>query len=410
MSGKWLIKWLVRSIAVVALFAVVGLTALLTLLWWEHKTAITLPEPTGHFAVGRTTYTWVNSAEIDELAPSPGAKREVVVWMWYPSWATTSAAPAEYLPAPWRAALAQHSGVLMSQFFTRDLSLVRVHSRSDPDISPEQRSYPVVIMRAGGGALTTDFTTLAEDLASHGYIVVGFDAPYRTFVAVLSDNRVVARPPANDPENLPADQANRLINRLLPMWTSDTSFVVNQLEHLNAADPSGKFTGRLDMQRLGMFGHSFGGATSLQFCHDDPRCKAGIDMDGAPYGSVVQEGLRQPFLFILSDHSLEMSDPASKQIAGNIQSIYGRLPNGRFLITIRGAHHFSFSDQSLLKSQYLMRLFTMLVGFGKLDTYRGLTITKTFVHTFFDVYLKGAPSTLLTSISQEYPEVASEPR
>src|SRR5437660_1405484 len=118
---------------------------------------------------------------------------------------------------------------------------------------------------------STDFTTRAEDLASHGYIVVGFDAPYRTSIVVFPDKRIVTRPPAYDPENLQGDQADRLINRLLPMWTSDTKFVVSQLEQMNAADPSGKFTGRLDMQRLGMFGHSFGGATALQFCHDDPR-------------------------------------------------------------------------------------------------------------------------------------------
>ena len=318
-------KRLVKSFAALALSAVVGGMVLLGLLWREHKTEITLPAPTGHFAVGRTTYTWVNNDETDELAPSGGAKREVVAWMWYPSALATTAAPAEYLPAPWRKALRENSGVLMSQLLTRDLALVRTHSTSRPDVSSEQRSYPVVLLRAGGGALTTDFTTLAEDLASHGYIVVGFDAPYRTFVVVLSDNRVVTRPPRNDPENLPADQANRLINRLLPMWTSDTAFVVNQLEQLNAADPSGKLTGRLDMRRLGMFGHSFGGATALQFCHDDPRCRAGIDLDGAPYGNVVQEGLEQPFLFLLSDHSRELVDPASRQIHADVQSIYDRL-------------------------------------------------------------------------------------
>jgi pimeloyl-ACP methyl ester carboxylesterase len=284
------------------------------------------------------------------------------------------------------------------------LSLVRAHSTSDPDVSPEQRSYPVVIMRAGGGALTTDFTTLAEDLASHGYIVVGFDAPYRTFVVVLPGNRVVIRPRENNPENLEAGQAHRLINRLLPMWTSDTAFVVSQLQRLNAADPSGKFTGRLDMQRLGMFGHSFGGATALQFCHDDPRCKAGIDMDGAPYGSVVQEGLKQPFMFILSDHSRELSEPANRQILADIQSIYGRPRNGRLFMTIRGANHFSFSDQMLVKSHYLIGLLRLL-GRGGLDGRRGLTITAEYVHTFFDVYLKDAPVTSLNKPSQLYPEV-----
>jgi predicted dienelactone hydrolase len=377
---------------------------LLALLWREHKTEITLPAPAGHFAVGRTTYTWVNNDETDELALSPGAKREVVAWMWYPSVAATTATPAEYLPAPWRKALERNSGVLMGQLLTRDLALVRTHSAPDPDVSPEQRAYPVVILRAGGGALTTDFTTLAEDLASHGYIVVGFDAPYRTFVVVLLDNRVVIRPPANDPENLSADQANRLINRLLPMWTSDTAFVVSQLEQLNAADPSGKLTGRLDMQRLGMFGHSFGGATALQFCHNDPRCKAGIDIDGAPYGNVVQEGLKQPFLFILSDHSRELADPASRQIHLDMQSIYDRLPSGRLFITIRGANHFSFSDQMLVKSHYVIGMMRLL-GVGGLEGRRGLAITAEYVHTFFDVYLKDAPAVSLKKVSQLYPEV-----
>jgi len=164
---------------------------------------------------------------------------------------------------------------------------------------------------------------------------------------------------------------------------------VSQLQHLNAADPSGKFTGRLDIQRLGMFGHSFGGATALQFCHDDSRCKAGIDMDGAPYGSVVREGLKQPFMFILSDHSHDLPDSASGQIHANFQSIYDRLPNGRLFITIRGANHFSFSDQMLLKSHYVIGLLCIF-GFGGLDGRRGLAITADYVHTFFDVYLKDA--------------------
>jgi len=409
---RQLIKWSVRSLATVAIL-VVGLITLLALLRRDHKTSVELPRPTGNYAIGRAIYAWVNNSETDELAPSAGAKREVLVWIWYPSALTTSAARVEYLPALWRVADAQHSGILMSQFFTRDLSLVHAHSTSDPDISSNERSYPVVIMRAGGGALTTDFTTLAEDLASHGYFVVGFDAPYRTGLVVLPDRRVVTRPPANDPEDLPADQADRLVNRLLPMWTSDTKFVVNQLQRLNAADlkeddPSGRFRGRLDMQRLGMFGHSFGGAQTLQFCHEDRRCKAGIDIDGDPHGSVVQEGLQQPVMFLLSDHSRELSDPARSQILANIQSIYSHLPNGRLLIAIRGANHFSFSDQILLKSPYLIGLLRRL-GFGNLDGRRGLAITAEYVHTFFDVYLKDAPSTLLTNIARQYSEVQFEP-
>jgi dienelactone hydrolase len=408
-TGKRLIRWFLKIIAAIAVFIVASMALLLILMSREHKTELNLPRPTGHFAVGRTTYAWVNNAERDESAPDAGTKRQEVVWIWYPAAFPNSAATADYLPPAWRVAEARHSGVLMSRFLTRDPALVKVHSTSSPAVSSEQPSYPVVIMRAGGGALTTDFTTLAEDLASHGYIVVGFDAPFRTSFVVLPEGRVIERPAADNPENLDAVQANRLINRLLPMWVGDTKFVVSQLEHLNA-DQASKFGGRLDMRRLGMFGHSFGGATTMQFCHEDDRCQAGIDIDGAPYGTVVQEGLQQPFMFILSDHSRDLSDPAGRQIMNDIQNIYARLPHGRFLITIRGAHHFSFSDQALVKSQYLIKLLTSFAGVGKLDPRRGLAITATYTHTFFDVYLKGAPASLLSGLSAQYPEVKVEPR
>ena len=397
-----LTRRLIKGFGALAVLAVIGAAALLAVLWREHRTEVTLPAPTGHFAVGRATYAWVNDAQTDDLAPSPGVKREVLVWIWYPSAGSQSVTPADYLPSPWRVARARSSGVLMSQFLTRDPSMVHVHSSSDPGISLEQHSYPVVIMRAGGGALTTDFTILAEDLASHGYVVVGFDAPYRTGVVVFPDGRVVMRPPTADPEGLRAADQDRLINKLLPMWSGDTQFVVDQLDRLNAADPSGGFTGRLDMRRLGIFGHSFGGATALQFCHDDSRCKAGIDVDGAPYGSVVREGLAQPFLFLLSDHG-DLSAPENRDVFEKIRSIYDRLPNGRLLLTIRGANHFSFSDQILLKSHYVVRLLQLFQG--GLDGRRGLTITTAYVHTFFDVYLKNAPASLFDNLRQAYPEV-----
>ena len=173
---------------------VVGLVAILLLvMWWEHRTAITLPAPTGSFAVGRTTYAWTNDLEGDELALAPGSKRQVLVWMWYPAAPSHADAPTEYLPGVWRAAVAKQEGLLMRSFFKRDPAVVHAHSVAGAMVSPAQRTYPVVILRAGGSALTTDFTTLAEDLASHGFFVVGFDAPYRSFVVVLPDGRVVGR-------------------------------------------------------------------------------------------------------------------------------------------------------------------------------------------------------------------------
>src|ERR1700730_18047336 len=395
---------------VVALFAVVAIAFLLGLMWLDHNRETTLPTPTGPFAVGRTTYVWSDPAHPDRTAPQPGTQRELLAWIWFP------AAPRQqsqtfddYLPAPWRTALERQSGALLTNFLTRDLSRVRAHSIRDAELSPQNRSYPLVLMRAGLAALTTDYTTLVEDLASHGYVVVGFDAPYRSFVVVFPGGRVIARAPQNNADLVSGPLQEQLANQLAQAWSADMGFALDQLERLNASDPSGRFLGRLDMQWVGVFGHSLGGATALQFCHDDSRCKAGIDVDGVVLGSVSREGVTQPFMFVLSVHRGESTDAvdtpeAIRRAGANIHSIYDRLPGDRrLMITIRGANHYMFSDAAMWRSPLLMGALRTL-GIMRLDGRRQIAVTAHYISTFFDVYLKGAPPSDLKS-QPEYPEV-----
>jgi len=260
-----------------------------------------------------------------------------------------------------------------------------------------------VLLRAGGSGLATDMTALAEDLASHGYFVVGFDAPQRSFVVVLPGGRVVSRAPEQNIENAAGGLDDPLYARVLAGWTSDAAFVADWLRLLNA-DPSRQFAGRLDLRRLGMVGHSFGGATALQFCHDDARCRAAIDLDGIPFGSVVRDGLAEPAMFLLSDHTRDLPDPSSREVLARIDSIYRRLPPGSFYAVIRGANHFSFSDQILLNSQVALHLLR-LAGFGALDSRRGLAVTADSVRTFFDAQLNGSPPAAFAELAANYPEL-----
>jgi dienelactone hydrolase len=406
------VRWLIKAVAGVVMLCVLGMTVLLGLLLLDHNRDTTLPTPSGPFAVGRTTYVW-NDSQADPLAPQPGSKRQLLAWIWYPAAPGQPAQTVDdYLPAPWRTAIEDQSGVLLTQFLTRDLSRVHAHSIRDAEVSPQQNSYPVVLMRTGGAAPTTDYTTLAEDLASHGYVVVGFDVPFRSWVVVLPDGRVIARAPQNNMDLVGGPQADQLANKLVQAWTADTGFALDQLERLNKSDPSGRFLARLDMQRVGVFGHSLGGATALLFCHDDSRCKAGIDVDGAPLGSVSAEGVTQPFMFLLSDHRGESTDAetpeAIRQAGANIRSIYDRLPTDRRLwITIRGANHYMFSDGAMLKSPLAMRVMRTL-GIMHLDGRRQVAVTAHCISTFFDVYLKGAPASELKSQS-EYTEIEFVP-
>jgi dienelactone hydrolase len=401
-----MLKRLFKLVMVLCGTGVVALAVSFALLWHEHDSPIILPRPTGHFAVGRITYTWVNDAIPDPLSPFGSDKETVVAWIWYPASPNAHSQPADYFPAAWQAPLADHSGKLLT-FLTRDLNRVHVHSTISPPVSPEQPSYPVVIMRAGAAAFSTDYTVLAEDLASHGYIVVGLDAPYRTTVVVLPDGRVIERVPSANLDLVDDAGARVMAAKLLPIWTADIDFVLRRLRGLNTEGPSGRFTGRFDFQRLGIFGHSFGGAQALQFCHQDTRCRAAIDIDGIPFGSVVQEGLNKPGMILLSDHSRDTHDPSAGQILADLRSIYTRLPSGLF-VTIGGANHFSFSDQILLKSGVLISALMAVRVFGHLAPARGLTITTDYVDAFFDVYLSGAPSSQLTSLAAKNPEVQAE--
>jgi dienelactone hydrolase len=410
LSRFWPVRWLLKAVAAAFMLCVLGITVLLGLLLFDHNRDTTLPAPTGPFAVGRTTYAWSDASQADPMAPQPGAKRELLAWIWYPAAPPQQSPTADdYIPAAWRTAM--EGGVLLT-LLTRDLARVHAHSIRDAAVSPQQNSYPVVLMRTGGAAPTTDYTSLAEDLASHGYVVVGFDAPYRSWVVVLPDGRVIARAPQNDMDLVSGPQADQLANKLAQAWTADTGFALDQLERLNTSDPSGRFLGRLDVQRVGVFGHSLGGATALQFCHDDSRCKAGIDIDGAPLGSVIAEGVTQPFMFLLSDHRGESADAetpeAIRQAGANIRSIYDRLPIDRRLqITIRGANHFMFSDGAMLKSPFAMRAMRSL-GILRLDGRRQVAVTAHCIRAFFDVYLKGAPASELKG-QLAFPELEWEP-
>ncbi len=398
---------ILKALSVLAISGVLGIGILVGWVWIEHRSEVSLPTPTGPFPVGRMISVWADDEHSDTLAPDPQTKRELLVWIWYPSAAGPSNVTDDYLPAQLRPK-AEVGGTNIWTLLTRDVSNVRGHSARDPDVSPQQRSYPVVIMRAGASASVLNYSTLTEDLASHGYIVVGFDAPYRTGLVVFPDGRVMRRTEQNNPEICVVPdraQMEQCVSRVMTAWTRDIGFVLTGLARLNASDSSGKFSGRLDMTRVGVFGHSLGGAVAAQFCHEDSRCKAGIDIDGAPHGSVIQAGLHQPFMFLLSDHG-NASDPESIQIVSDIKSIYDHVPSDRRLhATIRGAFHFTFTDDGALLKSGIVRGVLRMLGKLRIDARRQLAITTYCVHTFFDAHLKGIGGSRLNLSSPLYPEI-----
>jgi predicted dienelactone hydrolase len=223
-------------------------------------------------------------------------------------------------------------------------------------------------------------------------------------LTAFPDGRVMTRVAGADMEAAPGRMAAQVATEVMKAWVADVEFVLDRLQQLNTGDPAGPLKGRLDMDRVGIAGHSLGGATAAQFCHDDARCKAGMDIDGMPFGSVIHDGVKQPFFFLMSDHSGEAGAETTR-VAAEIDAIYQKAPEGmRWEMTIAGANHFSFSDQMFTKSAVVI---DALHAFGvmKLERRRGIGIANDCVRTFFDVTLKGAPVEGMKRLATGYPEL-----
>ena len=72
-----LLRPIFKGFAVLVIFGVLGTALVLGSLWLEHRGEVTLPTPTGPFAVGRAVYDWADDGAVDTLRGGAGAD-----WFW----------------------------------------------------------------------------------------------------------------------------------------------------------------------------------------------------------------------------------------------------------------------------------------------------------------------------------------
>jgi Platelet-activating factor acetylhydrolase, isoform II len=402
-----LIKIVVRFLIGLVVVAALAVAGLLAFMWSRHASPVTLPAPAGPYAVGRVEYDWVDMARAETFGPGQGGHRELDVWVWYPAAPDAGAAPAPYLPDAWRAArLQSQQPVVLSQFLVHDNAAVHSHAVLGAPLATGQATYPVLVLQPGLGPILPDYTTLAEDIASRGYVVVGSTPTYSSAFVVFPDGRVAPGvQAASVPDTATPAEAQQILDRLIQVWAADNRFVLTQTAGLNEVDPAGRFTGHLDLSKVGIWGHSFGGAAAAETCHLDPRCKAGLNLDGNPYGNVIQAGLDQPFMTLWSEPP-SLTDAEWVQATSDMRQIESRLGADGYQIMIRGSRHFNFTDNSVFFAPFL----AARGGLGPIDGHRFIAISTAYIAAFFDHYLKGQDQPLLAGPAAQYPEVAFLPR
>ena len=180
--------------------------------------------------------------------------------VYYPADPAPDAEIAPFMTETMKRAVAQNLGV--------PYTLLNIETHTFADQPAAQGEFPLLIFSPGFGNLTAFYTSLLEDIASHGYIVAAIWHPYSTGLVEFDDGRIAIINQAGSD----ISDANR--PAMGAVWTGDALFSLNSLRALNQDDPI--LAGHIDFEHVGAFGHSFGGATAAELAHDDARVDAAI--------------------------------------------------------------------------------------------------------------------------------------
>ena len=322
-----------------------------------------VPPGTGPYLVGRTTVTWTDPDRPESRTSRPNDNRVVAATFWYPAITGTG------VEAPYVHDLADLDGGLvasgeLSRVEVAGLAWVREGAIADADPAPTDVGHPLVVLSPGNATNVAFYASLAEELASHGYVVLGVDHPYQVAAVALPDGMVAAYRDRNSFERAIDDD---IVERV-----EDIRFALDQV---SAGSPA--FLGdSVDADHIGIVGHSNGGLAAAEACRQDRRFDACVNLDGqnlgGPFGHRVTDGApEQPFMFLTKETDLHPEMHRRFESAGA----------GAVRVVVPSAHHDDFTDGSLF-----------LPGLDPTERRpdRVHEITRGFVTAFLDHWLRGA--------------------
>ena len=363
-----------------------------------------LPEPSGKYPAGVTYLSLTDSSRKELFDNNKNSYRDLTIKVWYPT--GKKSASELYLEDPDR---------IISLFgFSNTYRTLRTNSSKGIKISADKEMYPVLIFSHGWGEHYSQNTILMEELASHGYIVFSIAHHYECKFSFYPDGRFITiddnsnrlRNIINEQMNPAAMEIfNKMANvtddyyrekifeescEIMPVllkespvyWAEDIKFMINELLNINKLNDLLKT--KLDLDRIGVFGMSMGGIATNEVCLADKRVKAGINIDGGLYGSVLKKDIITPFLFINSQRYSGYGNLFNRKVA-----------NESFSVTILNSDHYNFSDYALYPVNNQSQI-------GTIDPRKPIELMNRLIVMFFDKYLLNKKVKNFQSILEEY--------
>src|SRR4029078_9930026 len=198
-------------------------------------------------------------------------QRVVSAWIWYPANLEKISKTESPLPREWETLRLEALQTKLGSDIASAMKDFTVHAHTNAPLLRGQSRLPVLLFTPGLSWLATDYSVLLEDLASHGYIVVGYSPEDFSDPVVFPDGRVV-RQSLGKGASIGTDQS---------YMHDDAIFVLHAIRDL---DRQGFLKDRIDLTCIGTFGHSIGGVTALVAAARDTTVRAAINIDGDVMG------------------------------------------------------------------------------------------------------------------------------
>ena len=362
---------------------------------------IALPVPTfidttGPYSVGTESYYLVDKTREEIYTQETGDSRELMAQVWYPIDKDIGKTLAPYIEALDVAGPVIAQQFNLPSFLLEHINLTDTGIFKDVAITNGEGRFPVVLFSHGLTGIRGQNTGMIRELVSHGYVVAAVDHTYANALTVFPDGRVILYEPKRI---FASGEANPVEGEgLVQVWAEDLAFLLDQLTSWNEEEEH-LLNGRLDLESVGVFGHSTGGGTTIRFCLDDSRCQAGAPLDSwvLPVGDdVLTAPPSQPFLFI---NTPEWLGPLNQQRG---RAIFDVLPNAGYELTLAETGHYDFTDIPLLTP------LTPQIGLsGGINAEYSLALQNEYLLAFFNRYLKNEANPLLEEASP-YPELSIE--
>ena len=308
----------------------------------------TQPVTTGNYEVTTAKYTWVDENRIETFSDT-GENRALTVEFWYPQ--------------------------------------------------NMEGKMPLVVFSHGAFGFSGSNTSTFVELASNGYVVASISHTYHAFFTADTNgkttivdmdflNSVNALNTTDDPE-----QDYYVPLEWMSIRIADEHFVIDTISAMvSAADINDDLFSIIDIENIGVFGHSLGGASSAQIGREREDIDAVIVLDGTMIGEridfvngeVILNDTPYP-VPLLNVYGEDHYQNAVEFVGEDYVNFYvSQNAACAYETVFEDAGHLNFTDLPLFSPTL-----AKMLGIGTIDSRKCIEKTNSIILAFFDCYLKG---------------------